>query len=95
MDRGGITIEDHVLIAPKVNLVTTNHPITPSQRRSTLSHPIVIKKGAWIGIGATILPGITVGENSIVTAGAVVTKDVAANTIVGGMPAKVIRTIEE
>ena len=95
MDRGGITIEDHVLIAPKVNLVTTNHPVSPSQRRSTFSHPIVIKKGAWIGIAATIMPGVTVGENSIVSAGAVVTKDVSPNTIVAGVPAKVIKTIEE
>ncbi|WP_228469334.1 sugar O-acetyltransferase [Paenibacillus sp. JNUCC31] len=95
MDRGGITIEDHVLIAPKVNLVTINHPVAPSQRRSTVSTPIVIKKGAWIGIAATIMPGVTVGENSIISAGAVVTKDVPANTIVAGIPAKVIKTIEE
>ncbi|MFS0868478.1 sugar O-acetyltransferase [Paenibacillus xylanilyticus] len=95
MDRGGITIEDHVLIAPKVNLVTINHPISPSQRRSTVSTPIVIKKRAWIGIAATIMPGVTVGENSIVSAGAVVTKDVPDNTIVAGIPAKVIKTIEE
>ncbi|MCM3782323.1 sugar O-acetyltransferase [Neobacillus mesonae] len=95
MDRGGITIEDHVLIAPKVNLVTINHPVSPSQRRSTVSNPIVIKKGAWIGIAATIMPGVTVGENSIISAGAVVTKDVPANTIVAGVPAKVIKTIEE
>lgn len=95
MDRGGITIEDKVLIAPKVNLVTINHPISPAERRSTISKPIVIKKGAWIGIAATIMPGVTIGENSIVSAGAVVTKDVPDNTIVGGIPAKVIKTIEE
>ncbi|MFG6147436.1 sugar O-acetyltransferase [Halobacillus sp. B23F22_1] len=95
MDRGGISIEDHVLIAPKANLVTTNHPISPSQRRATVSHPIVIKKRAWIGIAATIMPGVTVGENSIVSAGAVVTKDVPDNVIVAGVPAEVIKTIEE
>jgi acetyltransferase-like isoleucine patch superfamily enzyme len=94
MDRGGITIEDKVLIAPKVNLVTTNHPVNPSQRRSTISHPIVIKKGAWIGIAATIMPGVTVGENAIVSAGAVVTKDVPDNTIVAGIPATVLKSIE-
>ncbi len=93
MDRGGITIEDNVLIGPKVNLITTNHPINPAERRATISYPILIKKGAWIGVGATILPGVTIGENSIVAAGAVVSKDVADNTIVGGVPAKFIRNI--
>jgi len=93
MDRGGITLEDNVLIGPKVNLITTNHPLNPAERRSTISLPIVIKKGAWIGVGATILPGVTVGENSIVAAGAVVSKDVPNNTIVGGVPAKIIKSI--
>lgn len=93
MDRGGIILEDEVLIGPKVNLITTNHPIHPSERRATISHPIVIKKRAWIGAAATIMPGVTIGENSIVAAGAVVTKDVPANTIVGGVPAKLIKTI--
>lgn len=93
MDRGGITIEDNVLIGPKANLITTNHPINPSERRATISQPIVIKKGAWIGVGATILPGVTIGENSIVAAGAVVSKDVPDNTIVGGIPAKFIKSI--
>jgi acetyltransferase-like isoleucine patch superfamily enzyme len=93
MDRGGITLEDNVLIGPKVNLITTNHPINPAERRATISQPIVIKKGAWIGVGATILPGVTVGENSIVAAGAVVSKDVPDNSIVGGIPAKFIKNI--
>lgn len=93
MDRGGITLEDNVLIGPKVNLITTNHPIQPSERRATISYPIVIKKGAWIGAGATILAGVTVGENSIVAAGAVVSKDVPDNSIVGGVPAKIIKSI--
>lgn len=93
MDRGGITVEDNVLIGPKVNLITTNHPLHPSERRSTISHPIVIKKNAWIGAAATIMPGVTIGENAVVAAGAVVTKDVPANAIVGGVPAKVIKQI--
>jgi acetyltransferase-like isoleucine patch superfamily enzyme len=93
MDRGGITLEDEVLIGPKVNLITTNHPLDPFKRRSTISLPIVIKKRAWIGVGATILAGVTIGENSVVAAGAVVTKDVPANTIVGGVPAKIIKPI--
>jgi len=93
MDRGGITLEDNVLIGPKVNLITTNHPLNPSERRATISHPIVIRKNAWIGAAATILPGVTIGENSVVAAGAVVSKDVPPNTIVGGVPAKIIKTI--
>ncbi|PRZ23453.1 sugar O-acetyltransferase [Flavobacterium granuli] len=95
MDRGGITLEDNVLIGPKVNLITTNHPINPNERRATISLPIVIKKGAWIGVGATILPGVTIGENSIVAAGAVVFRDVADHTIVGGVPAKFIKSIAD
>lgn len=94
MDRGGITLEDSVLIAPKVNLITTNHPLNQSERRATISHPIVIKRNAWIGVAATIMPGVTIGENSVVAAGAVVTRDVPDNTIVGGVPAKVIKDLE-
>lgn len=94
MDRGGITIEDNVLIGPKVNLITTNHPSNPLERKATISNPILIKKGAWIGVGATILPGVTIGENAIVAAGAVVSKDVPDDVIVGGIPAKVIKKIQ-
>jgi acetyltransferase-like isoleucine patch superfamily enzyme len=95
LDLGGITIEDDVLIGPKVNLITENHPVSPSQRKSLILSPILIKRNAWIGAGATILPGVTVGENSIIAAGAVVTKNVADNTIVGGIPARVIKSINE
>jgi acetyltransferase-like isoleucine patch superfamily enzyme len=94
MDRGGITLEDTVLIGPKVNLITINHPVEPSRRRSTFCVPIVIKRNAWIGAGASVMPGVTIGENAIVAANAVVTRDVAANTIVGGIPAKVIKTFD-
>jgi len=94
MDRGGITLEDNVLIGPKVNLITINHPVEPSRRRSTFCAPIVVKHNAWIGVGASVMPGVTIGENAIVAANAVVTKDIAANSIVGGMPAKVIRTFD-
>jgi acetyltransferase-like isoleucine patch superfamily enzyme len=93
LDMGGITLEDDVLIGPKVNLVTENHPLDPSDRRALISKPIVVKRNAWIGAAATILPGVTIGENSVVAAGAVVSKDVEPNTIVGGVPAKVLRTI--
>lgn len=94
MDRGGITIEDNVLIGPKVNLITINHPLDPARRHSTISTPIVIKKNAWLGAGAMILPGVTIGENSIVSAGAIVTKDVPPNTVIAGVPAKIIKKIE-
>lgn len=93
LDLGGITIEDDVLIGPKVNLITENHPLDPSQRKVLDLKSILIKRNAWIGAGATILPGVTVGENAVVAAGAVVNKDVPANTVVGGVPAKVIREI--
>jgi acetyltransferase-like isoleucine patch superfamily enzyme len=93
LDMGGITLEDDVLIGPKANLITENHPLDPADRRSLICKPILIKRKAWIGAGATILPGVTVGENAVVAAGAVVSKDVPDNTVVGGVPAKVIRQI--
>lgn len=94
MDRGGITLEDDVKIGPKVNLVTTNHPVDPSDRKATVSKPIWIKRNVWVGVGATVLPGVTIGENSIVGAAAVVTHDVPPNTIVAGIPAKIVRTLK-
>ena len=80
-------------LGPKVNLITENHPLDPSQRKTVDLKSILIKRNAWIGAAATILPGVTVGENSVVAAGAVVNKVVPDNTIVGGIPAKIIRTI--
>ena len=93
LDLGGITIEDDVQIGPRVNLITENHPIDPTTRKNLDLKSIIIKRNAWIGAGATILPGVTVGDNSIVAAGAVVNKDVPPNTIVGGIPAKLIKSI--
>lgn len=93
LDLGGITIEDNVLIAPKVSLLSEGHPVSPEDRQSLVPGHIHIKKNAWIGANATILPGVTVGENSIVAAGAVVSKDVPDNTVVGGIPAKIIKRI--
>jgi acetyltransferase-like isoleucine patch superfamily enzyme len=94
LDLGGIIIEDNVLIAPKVSLLSEGHPISPDERQSLILRRIHIKQNAWIGAGATILPGVTIGENAVVAAGAVVSKDVSANTIVGGIPAKTIKSIE-
>lgn len=93
LDMGGITIEDDVLIGPKVNLITENHPLDPADRQALLLKPIIIKKNAWIGAAVTILPGVTIGENAVVAAGAVVSKDVPANTVVGGIPARHIKNI--
>jgi acetyltransferase-like isoleucine patch superfamily enzyme len=93
LDMGGITIEDDVLIGPKVNLITENHPLDPANRKMLVSRPIVVKRNAWIGASATILSGVTIGENSVVAAGAVVNSDVPPNTVVGGVPAKVIKSI--
>lgn len=94
LDIGGITIEDDVQIGPRVNLTSENHPLDPSDRKMVLLQPIVVKRNAWVGAGATILPGVTVGENSIVAAGAVVSRDVPPNTVVAGVPARVVKTLQ-
>lgn len=93
LDMGGITIEDDVLIGPKVNLITENHPLDPADRQALLLKPILIKRNAWIGAAATILPGVTIGENAVVAAGSVVSKNVPANTVVGGVPARHIKNL--
>ena len=93
MDLGGITIEDDVLIGPKVSIITENHPINPDERKILDLKSVIIKRNTWIGANATILPGVTIGENSVVAAGAVVTKDVPTNTVVAGVPAKVIKIL--
>jgi len=93
LDLGGITIEDEVLIGPRVNIITENHPLIPVERKTLVCKPILIKRNAWIGAGVIILPGVTIGENAVVAAGAVVSKDVTANTVVAGAPAKFIKTI--
>lgn len=94
MDRGGITLEDGVLIGPQVKLITENHAEEPDKRQHVYSRPILIKRKAWLGAGVTVLPGVTIGENAIVGAGSVVTKDVPDNAVVVGTPAKIIRYID-
>ena len=93
VDLGGIYIGDRVLIGPKATIISVNHPLNPENRRSVELKPVHIGENVWIGANATVLPGITIGKNAVVAAGAVVTKDVAANTVVAGCPAKVIKTI--
>jgi len=94
LDLGGITIEENVQIGPRVNITSENHPLDSSNRKSLDLKSVLIKRNAWIGAGAIILPGVTIGENAVVAAGAVVNKNVPANTVVGGVPAKIIRTID-
>jgi acetyltransferase-like isoleucine patch superfamily enzyme len=94
-DQGGIFICDEALIGHNVVMATLNHGFKPQDRSTTYPAPINIGKKVWIGANATILSGVTIGDNAIIAAGAVVTKDVQANTIVGGVPAKLIKHLEE
>lgn len=95
-DLGGIDIGDAVMIGPNVSLITSGHPIEPSRRRDgVVAKPIVIERNVWIAAGATVIGGVTIGENSVVAAGAVVTRDVPPDTLVAGNPARVVRSIAE
>jgi acetyltransferase-like isoleucine patch superfamily enzyme len=91
MSLGNIFIDDGVMIGPGTSLLTVNHE--PKNIRVVMAKPIHIKKNAWIGGDVRILPGVTIGENAIVGTGSIVTKDVPDNTIVVGVPAKIIKTI--
>ena len=92
-DQGGITIGDGSLIGHNVVLATLNHDLRPSRRADMKPSPIVIGRNVWIGANAIVLPGVTVGDNAVVAAASVVTKDVPANTIVVGSPARVVRDL--
>lgn len=94
LDQGGITIEDGVFIGPEAKILSEGHPEQPALRHTLQTEPVVIRRKAWIGAGAIILPGVTVGENAIIAAGAIVTKDVPDNTIAAGVPAKILRNIK-
>jgi galactoside O-acetyltransferase len=92
--HGTIDIADEVMIANKVNLVTAGHPVEPDKRRAFITvEPITIERNVWIGTAVTVLPGVTVGADSVVAAGAVVTHDVPPATLVAGVPAAVIRQL--
>ena len=97
VDDGNIDIGDNVMFAPNVTVITATHPVLPSLREKGLQFNVDVKicNNVWIGAGAIIMPGITVGENSVVGAGSVVTKDVPPNTVVVGNPARVLREIGE
>lgn len=92
-DHGGVTLGDGCQIGHNVVFATLNHGLSPEERPITYPAPIVLERNVWIGSNATILQGVSIGENAVVAAGAVVTRDVPANTIVGGVPAKFIRKI--
>jgi acetyltransferase-like isoleucine patch superfamily enzyme len=92
-DRGGITIGDGTMIGMNVTIATLNHGLSLDTRNTTYPSPVNIGDNVWIGSNATILPGVTIGDNSVVAAGAVVTKDVPENTVVAGVPAKVVKKI--
>ena len=91
-----VTLGNHVCIGHHVLLITTNHEIGPPARRCSGWNPapIILEDGVWIGANVTVLPGVTIGAGAVIAAGAVVTKNVSPNTLVGGVPAKVIRQLE-
>ncbi len=97
VDDGDIFVGDNVMFAPNVTVISATHPIHPGLRRKQAQYnlPVAIRDNVWIGAGALILPGITIGENSVIGAGSVVTKDVPANVVAVGNPCRVLREISE
>ena len=92
-DQGGIVIGDGTLLGNNVVLVTMNHDFNPHNRSTTYPAPIIIGDNVWIGSSVTVVPGVRIGDGAVVGAGAVVTRDVPPNTVVAGVPARVIRVI--
>ena len=93
-DQGGVEIGDDVLIGQQVVIATLDHDLDPNKRGNMKPAPVKIGDKVWIGAHATILSGVTIGEGAVVAAGAVVTKDVPAYAVAGGVPAKIIKTID-
>ena len=92
-DQGGITIGDDVLVGHNCVIATLNHVMDPDRRADMIPAPVKIGDKVWIGANVTILQGVTIGEGAVIAAGAVVNKDVPARTVVGGIPAKVLKEI--
>ena len=92
-DHGGVIIGDGCQIGHNVVFATLNHGLAPADRKHTYPAPITLGRNVWVGSNSTILQGVTVGDNAVIAAGAVVTKDVPAGTVVGGVPAKFIKKI--
>ena len=93
-DNGGIEIGDHTMLGSNVTIATLNHEFSPKKRHNAIPKPVKIGKNVWIGANVTILPGVNIGDNSIIGAASVVTKDVPANTLAYGVPCKAIRKIK-
>ncbi|WP_035929461.1 DapH/DapD/GlmU-related protein [Kocuria rosea] len=94
-DQGGVLIGDGCLIGHNTVLATLNHDLTPSRRADMHPAPIVIGRNVWIGSNVTVLPGVTIGDDAVVAAASVVTKDVPAQTVVVGSPARVVRSLSD
>jgi acetyltransferase-like isoleucine patch superfamily enzyme len=94
-DQGGVTIEDGALIGHNVVIATLDHSLDPKHRGNLIPSPIHIGKNVWIGANATICKGVTIGDGAVIAAGAVVTKDVPENTVFGGVPARLIKNVQE
>ena len=92
-DHGGVSLGDGCQIGHNVVFATLNHGLAPEDRQTTYPAPITLGENVWVGSNSTILQGVTIGDNAVIAAGAVVTKDVPENTIVGGVPARIIRKI--
>lgn len=94
-DQGGVYLGDRCLIGHNVVLVTLNHHMEPSRRGGMVPKPIRLGNDVWIGSGSIVLPGVTIGDGAVVAAGSVVTKDVEACVVVAGVPARVVKYIQE
>ena len=94
-DQGGITIGDGTLIGHNVVMATINHGLAPESRGDNIPAPIVLGRNVWVGANATILPGVTIGDNAVIAAGSVVTKDVPANVVVAGVPARIMKSVAD
>lgn len=92
-DHGGVTIGDGCQIGHNVVFATLNHGLSPEDRKNTYPAPIVLGRNVWVGSNATILQGVTIGDNAVVGAGAVVTRDVAPGAVVAGVPARFVKNI--
>ncbi|MFZ2756857.1 MAG: sugar O-acetyltransferase [Atopobiaceae bacterium] len=97
LDVAPVEIGDHVMIGPGTLIATVGHPLSAKARRDKMCHAerVVIGDDVWVGGNATILPGVTIGDGAVVAAGAVVTRDVPAHSVVAGVPAKVVRRLED
>ena len=97
LDRAPVAIGDSVLIAPGTVITTVNHALDPGKRRENIctAKPITIGNNVWIGANCTVLPGVTIGDDAVIAAGAVVTRDVPARSVVGGVPARILKALED